>query len=71
MEQALAHLGPDRPLHLSYDIDVVDPIYAPATGTLVRGGLTWREAHLVAEMLAQTKRLVAIDMVEVRAPIMS
>jgi arginase len=47
MEMALDHLG-ERPLHLSYDIDACDPMIAPSTGTAVRGGLTYREAHYVA-----------------------
>lgn len=67
MEQALNHLlkeVPDRPLHLSYDIDAVDPIHAPATGTAVRGGLTFREAHYVAEAVAYTGLLASAEIVE-------
>jgi arginase len=64
MEMALADLG-DRPLHCSYDIDACDPAIAPSTGTTVRGGLTFREAHFVAEEIAQTGRLKSFDMVEV------
>ena len=41
MDRALQFLQ-GRPLHLSYDIDAVDPVLAPSTGTLVRGGLTYR-----------------------------
>lgn len=52
----------DRPLHMSYDIDAVDPILAPATGTAVRGGLTFREAHYVAE--AAASRLASAEIVE-------
>lgn len=67
MEMALDHLcGKSlRPLHMSYDIDAVDPILAPSTGTAVRGGLTWREALFVAEAVAESKALVSLDMVEV------
>ena len=57
MEQTLDFLlkdDKDRPIHLSYDIDAVDPILAPATGTAVRGGLTYREAHYVAEATARS-----------------
>lgn len=57
MEQTLDYLlkdDKDRPIHLSYDIDAVDPILAPATGTAVRGGLTYREAHYVAEATARS-----------------
>ena len=56
---------PQRPLHLSYDIDAVDPLLAPATGTTVRGGLTYREAHYVAEAVAYTGNLVSGEIVEV------
>jgi arginase len=67
VRDALASLGPSRPLHLSYDIDALDPLVAPATGTLVRGGLTFREGHYIAEALAETGRLCGMDMVEVNA----
>lgn len=69
MEMALDHLGgkKERPLHMSYDIDAVDPLLAPSTGTRVRGGLTWREAHYVAEAVAETNLLCGLDMVEVNA----
>jgi arginase len=63
IDMALQHLG-NRPLHLSYDIDAVDPILAPATGTTVRGGLTFREAHYVAEAVADTGRLCSAEIVE-------
>jgi len=68
MDLALEHLmknNPDRPLHLSYDIDAVDPVHAPATGTAVRGGLTWREAHFVAEYVVKTGSLASAEIVEV------
>eukprot|EP00043_Microstomoeca_roanoka_P000534 m.28012 g.28012 ORF g.28012 m.28012 type:complete len:384 (+) comp10365_c0_seq1:171-1322(+) len=64
MEMALDHLG-SRPLHLSYDIDACDPIIAPSTGTAVRGGLSYREAHYVAEAAAESGNLVSMDLVEV------
>jgi arginase len=67
MEMALGHLlakDPNRPLHLSYDIDAVDPILAPATGTTVRGGLNFREAHYVAEAVAVSGNLASADIVE-------
>lgn len=70
MDMALDHLCgdssnyPNRPLHLSYDIDAVDPILAPATGTRVRGGLTYREAHYVAEAVAYTGNLASAEIVE-------
>lgn len=64
MRQSLEHLK-GRPLHLSYDIDAVDPILAPATGTTVRGGLTYREAHFIAEFVAQSGDLASAEIVEV------
>lgn len=67
MEMTLDHLmdRKQRPLHLSYDIDAVDPVIAPSTGTIVRGGLTYREAHYVAESVAETGLLGSMDIVEV------
>lgn len=67
MEMTLDKLCPDgkTPLHCSYDIDAVDPIIAPASGTLVRGGLTYREANYLAEAVFETGMLGSLDMVEV------
>jgi arginase len=67
MERAKAILlkNGDRPLHLSYDIDAVDPHFAPSTGTRVRGGLNYREAHYIAESLSETGALVGMDLVEI------
>ena len=67
MEQAKAILFAqgERPLHLSYDIDSVDPHFAPSTGTRVRGGLNYREAHYIAEALAESRALVGMDVVEI------
>jgi len=52
-------------IYLSLDLDGIDPMYAPGVGTPVPGGLTFREAHLAVELLAETKRLVGMDLVEV------
>ena len=52
-------------VHLSFDLDVVDPEDAPGTGTPVWGGITYREAHLAMEMVADRAQIVAIDLVEV------
>jgi len=52
-------------IHLSFDMDVVDPEDAPGTGTPVWGGVTYREAHLAMEMLNDRAHIVAIDIVEV------
>ena len=55
----------NRPIHLSYDIDAIDPHFAPSTGTRVRGGLNYREAHYIAEALSESKSLVGMDLVEI------
>jgi len=65
--EALSRIDPEgkRPIHLSFDIDVLDPSEAPATGTRVRGGLTLREGLQLAHLVHTTGRLSAVDMVEV------
>ncbi|KAL1962077.1 hypothetical protein VTN77DRAFT_605 [Rasamsonia byssochlamydoides] len=65
VEMALAHIGNDTPIHLSFDVDALDPLWAPSTGTPVRGGLTLREGDFIAECVHETGNLVAMDMVEV------
>lgn len=68
MENALSALdASNRPIHVSFDIDAVDPMYAPSTGTSVRGGLTYREAHYLMEAVAASGGLVSMDLVEVNA----
>ncbi|MCM3878812.1 MAG: arginase [Vicinamibacterales bacterium] len=52
-------------LHVSFDLDACDPAIAPGVGTPVRGGLNYREAHLLMELIAETGRLTALDLVEV------
>ncbi|MEO8479418.1 MAG: arginase [Gemmatimonadota bacterium] len=52
-------------LHVSLDLDFIDPQEAPGVGTPVRGGATYREAHLAMEMLYDTQRVIAMDLVEV------
>ena len=52
-------------IYVSLDLDVLDPMHAPGVGTPVPGGLTYREAHLAAEMLAETGQVVGMDLVEV------
>lgn len=52
-------------IHLSLDLDVVDPSQAPGVGTPVFGGLTFRETHLAMELLAETQQLISMDVVEV------
>ncbi len=51
-------------IHLSFDMDGVDPLYAPGVSTAVTGGLTYREAHLVLELIAETGKLLSMDFVE-------
>ena len=66
MEQALASICEGgAALHVSFDMDGVDPAVSPGVGTPVQGGLSYREAHLVMEMVADSQRLVALDVVEV------
>jgi arginase len=52
-------------VHISFDMDVCDPTIAPGVGTPVKGGLNYREAHMVMEMVADSRRLVGLDLVEV------
>lgn len=64
VEMALDRVNSDRskPIHLSFDVDALDPSVAPSTGTPVRGGLTFREGHYICERLYETGLLVAIDL---------
>ncbi|KAG5996552.1 A-agglutinin attachment subunit precursor [Claviceps spartinae] len=71
VEMALAYIGADTPIHLSFDVDALDPMWAPSTGTPVRGGLTLREGDYICEAVHQTGSLVAIDLVEVNPSLAS
>jgi arginase len=64
MEQALAGIDRDTHLHVSFDVDFLDPGIAPGVGTRVPGGPTYREAQLCMEMIADTRRLASLDVVE-------
>ncbi|RPI16625.1 MAG: arginase [Lysobacterales bacterium] len=64
MEDALAGLDADTHLHVSFDVDFLDPEIAPGVGTTVPGGPTYREAQLCMEMIADTGRLASLDIVE-------
>lgn len=64
MEAALDGLAPQAHIHVSFDVDFLDPDYAPGVGTTVRGGPTWREAQLCMEMLADTGQVGSVDIVE-------
>jgi len=52
-------------LHLSLDMDFCDPVDAPGVGTPVRGGATYREAHLALEMICDSRHMVSMEVVEV------
>jgi len=65
MREALAHAAGASFLHVSLDLDVVDPDYAPGVGTPVRGGLSYREAHLAMELVAESGLADSLDVVEV------
>jgi len=66
MKEAIAIAAQhDNPIHLSLDLDSLDPREAPGVGTPVRGGLSYREAHLAMELVADSQRLVSMDVVEV------
>ena len=62
---ALGHLEGCAFLHVSFDLDAVDPMFAPGVGTPVRGGLSYREAHLALELVAESSRLDSLELVEV------
>jgi len=65
MRQALAHAAGPGFVHVSLDLDVVDPDVAPGVGTPVRGGLSYREAHLALELVAESGLAGSVDVVEV------
>jgi arginase len=65
MREALEHAGGGAFLHLSFDMDAVDPEHAPGVGTPVRGGLNYREAHLAMELVADSGAVDSLDIVEV------
>jgi arginase len=64
MELALATLDDNTHLHVSFDVDFLDPVMAPGVGTTVGGGPTYREAHLCMEMINDTGRLASLDVME-------
>ena len=64
MEEALFGVGPDTHLHVSFDVDFLDPSIAPGVGTTVPGGPNYREAQLVMEMIADCGRMGSLDIVE-------
>jgi arginase len=64
MELALATLDANTHLHVSFDVDFLDPPVAPGVGTTVPGGPTYREAQLCMEMIADTGRMASLDVME-------
>ncbi len=64
MELALATMDANTHLHVSFDVDFLDPSFAPGVGTTVMGGPTYREAQLCMEMIADTGRLASLDVME-------
>jgi arginase len=66
VEKAVARAGTDTAgIHVSFDMDACDPSIAPGVGTPVKGGLNYREAHLVMEIVADSGLLTSLDLVEV------
>ena len=65
MELALATIDANTHLHVSFDVDFLDPPIAPGVGTTVNGGPTYREAQLCMEMIADTGRLASLDVMEI------
>ena len=64
MEEALAGIDDNTHVHVSFDVDFLDPSIAPGVGTTVPGGPNYREAQLVMEMIADTGRMRSLDIVE-------
>lgn len=73
VEMAIDRVNPgrDKPIHLSFDVDALDPSVAPSTGTPVRGGLTFREGHYICERLFDSGLLVAVDLMVSVQPLCS
>jgi arginase len=65
MTEVLQDLDPDTHLHVSFDLDCLDPMEAPGVGTGVRGGPTYREMQLCMEMIADSGQLASLDVVEI------
>ncbi len=65
VRESLAHIAGPGFVHVSLDMDAVDPAYAPGVGTPVRGGLSYREAHLAMELIAEAGLANSLEVVEV------
>ncbi|MCB9868773.1 MAG: arginase [Planctomycetes bacterium] len=65
MEQSIGYATDGTAgIHMSFDLDGMDPSYAPGVGTPVRGGINWRESNLLMEMLADTGKMTSIEITE-------
>ena len=64
-QETLERLGGVERLHVSFDADALDPTVCPGVGTPVPGGLSYREGHLLMELLAESGRVTSLDLVEV------
>ena len=65
IKKSMAKLDHVDNIHVSFDVDSLDPHIAPGVGTPVPGGLTFREAHLLMETIADSKKLSSMDIVEI------
>ncbi len=67
MQEAIIHLEGQHVdgVHLSIDLDAVDPLYTPGVGTPVAGGISYRESHLAMEMLQDAEFITSLELVEV------
>lgn len=65
MEETQDYFDDRKELHLSFDIDAIDPFFAPHTGTAVTGGLTYREGNYICEALSYSGKLASMELVEV------
>jgi arginase len=65
VRESLTHIAGPGFVHVSFDMDALDPEVAPGVGTPVRGGLSYREAHLALELVAESGLLTSLEVVEV------
>jgi arginase len=65
VKEALQGVDADTHVHVSFDLDALDPSHAPGVSTPVRGGLTYREIQLCMEMIADTGCLGSLDVMEI------
>jgi len=65
MEECVEYFSDREDIHLSFDIDAIDPFFAPHTGTAVTGGLSFREGNYICEALFASQKLTSMELVEV------